>query len=335
MGTLWAVSNVEAEPREVTCSHGPATGAVEVVTAREVPLGGPRAMTVRRTLPTRDRSMVGAWCFADHFGPDEVAASGGMNVPPHPHTGLQTVSWLFVGEVEHRDSAGVHATVRPGEINLMSAGHGISHSEVSAQGSPVLHGLQLWVALPDPVRDHPHGFQYHAPTPTALGAGATAHVFIGTLAGVTSPIVTATPLLGAELHVPAGARVTIAVDPTFEHGVLLDTDTVELNGTRLARGDLGYVGAGHDAIELVNPGTAAARAILLGGTPFGEDIVMWWNFVGRSHEEIVAFRAEWEARTGRPDDPGRFGTVEGWRPQDAVPAPPMPTTHLKPRTRRS
>jgi quercetin 2,3-dioxygenase len=109
---------------------------VQVVTSRDVPLGGPRAMTVRRTLPQRDRSLVGAWCFADHYGPDDVAGTGGMDVPPHPHTGLQTVSWLFTGEIEHRDTSGVHAFVRPGELNLMTGGHGVAHSEVSTPATP-------------------------------------------------------------------------------------------------------------------------------------------------------------------------------------------------------
>src|SRR5690242_10581104 len=128
-------------------------GRMEVLTPRDVPLGGLRAMTVRRTLPQRQRSLIGAWCFLDHYGPDEVDPSAqgdeGMVVPPHPHTGLQTVSWLFTGEIEHRDSAGHHAVVRPGELNLMTAGRGISHSEYSTPGTTVLHGAQLWLALPD------------------------------------------------------------------------------------------------------------------------------------------------------------------------------------------
>ena len=129
LGSRRSMTNPERDPDEIVCAPGAA--AVEVMTPREVPLGGPRAMHVRRTLPQRHRSLIGAWCFLDHYGPDEVADTGGMSVAPHPHTGLQTVSWLFTGEVEHRDSAGHHAMVRPGELNLMTAGRGISHSEVS------------------------------------------------------------------------------------------------------------------------------------------------------------------------------------------------------------
>ncbi len=164
----------------------------QVLTPRDVPLGGLRAMRVRRTLPQRERSLVGAWCFADHYGPDPVAETGGMVVPPHPHTGLQTVSWLFAGEVEHRDSAGHHAMVRPGELNLMTGGRGVSHSEVSTADTAVLHGVQLWVALPDDARDRPADFEHYAP-PALAGEGWAAHVFLGTALGHTSPVETATP----------------------------------------------------------------------------------------------------------------------------------------------
>ena len=142
------MSNPEAKPDEVICEGRQAAG-VELMEPREVPLGGPRAMPVRRTLPQRHRSLIGAWCFLDHYGPDLVSESGGMEVAPYPHTGLQTVSWLFTGEIEHRDSAGNVAMVRPQEVNLMTAGRGISHSEVSTPQTTVLHGAQLWVALPD------------------------------------------------------------------------------------------------------------------------------------------------------------------------------------------
>jgi hypothetical protein len=177
------MSNVDTDPDELQCSNrSPGRPGVEVITAREVPLGGPRAMSVRRTLPQKQRSLIGAWCFVDHYGPDDVASSGGMDVPPHPHTGLQTVSWLFSGEVEHRDSAGVRALVRPGELNLMTGGHGIAHSEVSSPTTTVLHGVQLWLALPDQSRDAPRDFQHYAPPAVRVG-GAELRVFLGSLGG--------------------------------------------------------------------------------------------------------------------------------------------------------
>lgn len=295
---------------------------VEILTARDVPLGGPRAMTVRRTLPQRARTTIGAWCFADHYGPDRVAESGGMDVAPHPHTGLQTASWLFTGEIEHRDSLGVHAFVRPGELNLMTGGHGISHSEVSTPDTTVLHGVQLWVALPDAHRHAPRDFQHHAPESFRLD-GAELRVFLGTLAGETSPVNTFTPLLGAELLLDPGATVTFDVDPAFEHGLLVDEGDVRFDGALLRPAQLGYAATGRTTLTLVNESADRARAVLLGGTPFEEDLVIWWNFIARSDAEIRQAREDW--MTG-----DRFGEVHGY-PGDRLPAPELPTVPLKAR----
>jgi redox-sensitive bicupin YhaK (pirin superfamily) len=316
------VSNIEADPAELTCAPTPGS-AIEVLEPRDVPLGGLRAITVRRTLPQRTRSLIGAWCFADHYGPEDVAASGGMDVAPHPHTGLQTVSWLFTGEVEHRDSMGTHAMIRPGELNLMTGGHGICHSEVSTTNTTVLHGVQLWVALPDQHRDAPRDFQHHAPLPVDLD-GASARVFLGTLGGETSAVRTFTPLLGAELQIAPHTRIVLDVDPAFEHGVLVDIGPVELAGTELARGTLGYAAPGARTLSLANPGDQPSRVILLGGPPLHEELVMWWNFVGRTHEEIVAFRDDWQRESDR------FGRVTGY-PGQRLPAPPLPGGRLRPR----
>jgi len=312
----------------MTCASEPAAD-VEIMTPREVPLGGLRAMTVRRTLPQRERSLIGAWCFVDHYGPDLVADTGGMSVAPHPHTGLQTVSWLFTGEVEHRDSAGNHAMVRPGEVNLMTAGRGISHSEVSTVGTTQLHGAQLWVALPEASRDGDPGFEHYAPDPVT-GPGWEARVFLGSLLDDTSPVTTHTPLLGAELLLAAGASVTVDVDPTFEHGVLVDAGVLTVAGHETKPAELAYVPVGRDRIEL----TALAepvRVLVLGGPPFGEAIVMWWNFVGRSHEEIVGFREEWQAQIdGDRLNDGRFG-IPVDDPLPPIPAPELPNARLKER----
>jgi redox-sensitive bicupin YhaK (pirin superfamily) len=322
------MSNPESRPDEVTCVSGP-TADVEILTPREVPLGGLRAMTVRRTLPQRERSLIGAWCFLDHYGPDLVAESGGMSVAPHPHTGLQTVSWLFTGEIEHRDSAGNHAMVRPGEVNLMTAGRGISHSEVSTPETTTVHGAQLWVALPDATRGGDPGFEHYAPEPLA-GPGWEARVFLGSLLGDVSPVTTHTPLLGAELLIEAGASVTLDVDPAFEHGLLVDAGVLSVAGRETKPAELAYVPVDRERIEL----TALAepvRVLVLGGPPFGESIVMWWNFVGRSHEEIVGFREEWQAQIdGKTLNDGRFGIpVDDQSPP--IPAPALPNARLKER----
>ncbi|GLF95508.1 pirin family protein [Streptomyces yaizuensis] len=297
---------------------------IEVLGARDVPLGGPRAMTVRRTLPQRARTLIGAWCFADHYGPDRVADSGGMDVAPHPHTGLQTVSWLFSGEIEHRDSLGTHAFVRPGEINLMTGGHGISHTEVSTPGTTVLHGVQLWVALPEGHRHAPREFQHHAPTPLRVD-GAELRVFLGTLAGNTSPVRTFTPLLGAEVLIDANTTVTLGVDPRYEHGLLVDAGDVRLDNTPLRPAELGYAAPGRTTLTLTNDSDRPARTILLGGPPFEEEIVMWWNFIARSNDEIIQARKDWMEGT-------RFGEVKGYD-GDPLPAPELPTVPLKKRGR--
>ncbi|GAB3581202.1 pirin family protein [Calidifontibacter terrae] len=306
--------------------------SIQVLAAREVPLGGLRAITVRRTLPHKDRSFVGAWCFVDHYGPQQVRAGndGGMDVPPHPHTGLQTVSWLFEGEIEHRDSAGVTAVVRPGEVNFMTSGAGICHSEVATADTTTLHGVQLWVALPDSDRHTARDFYFHRAEPVELAGGAgTARVFVGELPGVAaSPVHTYTPLLGAQLDLAPNARVELAVDPSYEHAVLVDRGEVEWEQQKLSYAELGCRDEGASTLSLT-VGPQGARVILLGGEPFTEEILMWWNFVGRTHEEIVQFRQEWQAGDAR------FGAVEGYvGAVDRIPAPSIPGVRLRPRGRR-
>lgn len=318
------MSNLDGAPVEEPCTASPSAG-VEVLSAREVPLGGPRAMRVRRTLPQRRRSLIGAWCFVDHYGPHDVRPGSGMDVPPHPHTGLQTVSWLFSGEIEHRDSAGVQAVVRPAELNLMTAGAGICHSEVSTPATAVLQGVQLWVALPDSARHTDRDFAHHVPTPVEVD-GATLRVFLGELAGERSPVHTFTPLVGAQLDIPTAAEVTLRVDPGFEHGVLVDTGAVDVAGASVGSGDLGYQGSGVTTLRVRNTGARPARVIVLGGAPFTEELLMWWNFVGRTHNEIADYRAMWESRHDR------FGAVRGYHGNLArLPAPPLPGATLRPR----
>ncbi len=301
---------------------------MEILSAREVPLGGLRAMSVRRTLPQRQRTLIGAWCFVDHYGPDDVGSSGGMVVPPHPHTGLQTVSWLFSGEIEHRDSAGFQALVRPGEVNLMTAGRGISHSEYSTAATSTLHGAQLWVALPDADRHTSPGFEHYVPEPV-LGTGWEARVFLGSLLGATSPVRTYTPLLGAELRLTAGTTLRIPLDPTYEHGVLLDSGAVTVDGTPLGAAELGYLAPGQAEVSFV--AEQDALLLLLGGPPFGEQIVMWWNFIGRDHDEVVAYRSAWQdliadpAREPGPDSRFRLPADDPLQP---IPAPALPMVRM-------
>jgi redox-sensitive bicupin YhaK (pirin superfamily) len=324
------VSNLEKDPVELIAAPAASGDGVEVLTPREVPLGGPRAMTVHRTLPQRKRSTIGAWCFIDHYGPDDVSGRTGMLVPPHPHTSLQTVSWLFEGRIEHRDSIGSHAFVVPGELNLMTAGRGIAHSEVSTPDTTVLHGAQLWLALPEEARHGDPSFETTVPVPFEH-QGATVRVFIGALAGTEAAATVFSPLLGAQLELPPAAHVELEVTDGFEHGVLLDDGDVTVEGHALGHRELGYVAPGRRTITLES--TAGARVLLLGGTPFDEQLVMWWNFIGRSHEEIVAYREGWQREVAGPtDETGPFTTVPGFN-SGGLPAPELPTVRLKPRSR--
>lgn len=328
------MSNLDAAPEELTCS---ATATAEevrgrILRPREVPLGGPRAMSVRRTLPQRDLSLIGAWCFLDHYGPNDVSAAGaGMRVEGHPHTGLQTVSWLFSGEVEHRDTVGTHAFVRPGELNLMTAGAGIAHSEYSTPHTTTLHGAQLWVALPERHRFTTPRFDHYAP-PVIERDGVRARVFLGSVFGQTSPVTTFSPLLGAELILSPGSTVYLNVDPAFEHGLLVDAGAVALGGVSADAGELIYYQPGVSTLTLRSTVDTPARLLLLGGEPLGERIVMWWNFIGRSHDEIVAFREKWQQQRDHRDQ-GDFGLFpDQW--DHTLPAPELPNLRLTPRGNR-
>lgn len=326
------MSNLETAPEELVCSSAPENDGPSglVLESRDVPLGGPRAMRVRRTLPQRARSLIGAWCFVDHYGPEDVSMTGGMRVPGHPHIGLRTVSWLFSGEIEHRDTTGKHAFVRPGELNLMTAGNGIAHSEHSTPETSVLHGVQLWLALPEAHRFTTRGFEHYAP-PALEHEGARVLVFLGSLCGASSPVHTFSPLLGAEITLPAERTLRLDLDPAFEHGVLVDTGAVTTAGVDATAGQLVYQAPGTRGLSL-RAGAEGARVLLLGGRPLEERIVMWWNFVGRTHEEILAYREQWNAAraVGGGADSTRFGTFPvHW--EETLPAPEPPAARLKPR----
>ena len=314
-------------PEETVCG-GRADVAAEPVSellfGREVVLGT-RGMVVTRTLPNRDRRMIGAWCFVDQYGPEEFAGSSGMRLSPHPHTELQTVTWLLDGDVLHRDSLGNRQPIRPGQLNLMTAGRGISHAEESPPDrSPVLHGVQLWVALPDGERHVVPQFEHHATLPVLVDAGLTVTVLMGEVGGVASPARVYSPLVGAEAALGAGVDARLPLRPEFEYGVLAMSGAVDVDGVGLEPGPLLYLGSGRS--DLSFRAEQPARVLLLGGEPFEEQIVMWWNFVARSHDEIVQAREDWASSD-------RFGTVVGYD-GDALPAPPLPTTPLRPRGRQ-
>lgn len=321
------MSNVEAQPAaELIGGDEAAELTFELLHGREVVLGTRDGTTVTRTLPNRERRMVGAWCFVDQYGPTEIDNTSGMQVAAHPHTGLQTVSWLVAGEVHHYDSLGNSQLITPGQLNLMTAGAGIAHAELSPEGhSPVLHGVQLWVALPSAHASVAPAFAHHDDLPVLDGPGAATTVIMGELDGAASPARTFSPLLGAEISLGPESAVSLPLHKDFEHALLCLSGAVEVGLVALDQGPLLYLGRGRKDLRLM--AHAPSRVLLLGGEPFDEEIVMWWNFVGRSHDEIVQSRHDWES--GGP----RFGTVMGGYTGESLPAPPMPATRLKPRGR--
>lgn len=289
--------------------------------SREVPLGGVRGILVHRTLPHRDLPTVGAWCFADYFGPTNDA----MTVLPHPHIGLQTVTWPLRGPIRHKDNLGSDIVLKPGELNLMTSGRGVSHSEISLPDAGPLHGLQLWTALPESRRDGPAAFENHRDLPMLEGDNFSATVFMGSLGDALSPATVYSPMVGAQLDVRKGQSV-IDIDATFEHAVMTIEGNVSVNSLGLPRTQMLYLSPGRARLSIT--AYTDSTLLLIGGEPFDEELVMWWNFVARSHEEIVEARVDWESRTDR------FGTVEGHDGQ-FIPAPGLPNVRLTPRRRRA
>ena len=287
---------------------------------REVVLTTRTNIAVRRTVPHRDLRRIGAWIFVDHFGP--TTQTDGMVVAAHPHTGLQTVTWLFEGEVEHRDSIGSVQVIAPGQVNFMTAGRGIAHSELSSRTDGNLHAVQLWLALPESDRNREPMFEHRAELPVFDIDGATITVFAGSVLGHASPATMFTDSFGAEVLIPAGASIEIPIDITHEAGVLVVDGSATVNGAETATTELAFaeVGAGMIRIE----SATGARAVVLGGTPFAEQLVMWWNFVERTHAEIRDAREQWEAGDPRF---GEFSDHIGGR----IPAPELPNVTLQPR----
>ncbi|ERS87768.1 pirin family protein [Halomonas sp. PBN3] len=287
---------------------------VQHVPARTAEVGG---IPLHRALPSRQRRLVGAWCFLDHAGPVVFKGdSRGMQVGPHPHIGLQTFTWMIAGEVLHRDSLGSEQVIRPGQVNLMTAGRGISHTEQSLPDDPQLHAAQLWIALPHAHRHTAPRFDHYPDLPVWREAGATLTLLVGEFAGREAPTLTFSPLVGMDLAAEHDATLTLPLNPAFEYALLPLEGAPSLAGEALAVDELAYLGRGRDALELALP--AGARALLIGGQPLGEEVLIWWNFVGHSKEEIAAAQREWEAGGER------FGRVAGFSFEERLMPPPLP-----------
>jgi redox-sensitive bicupin YhaK (pirin superfamily) len=307
------MTNLAPSSAAVPCAPDPSAGPVlEALPGRRTELGG---IVIRRLLPRSGRRLVGPWCFLDGLGPLDLGPDTRVDVPPHPHIGLQTVSWLLEGEILHHDSLGEQGTARPGVLNLMTAGRGLAHSEESPPGSHGrLHGVQLWVALPGAHRETEPSFEQHAALPVLERDGGRVTVIQGELEGQRSPARTFSPMVGAELTVDPGTRLRLELDPGWEHALVPLRAEARLADQRLGRETLYYLGRGRREI-VVEGRDEAAVLLLIGGAPFGETILMWWNFVARTPAEIAAAREDWES--GR-----HFGEVSGYA-GDRTSAPPL------------
>jgi len=290
---------------------------IEKIAARAADLGN--GMVIRRALPSRQRRMVGAWCFLDHAGPVEFVPGHGMNVGAHPHTALQTFTWLIEGEVLHRDSLGNVQVIRPGQVNLMTAGRGIVHTEESLPDERRLHAAQLWIALPSGVANCAPAFDHYPELPRWRAGDCAFTLLAGTFAGKTAPARLHSPLVGVDVCSAQGGAVALALDPRFEYGILPLEGRVTLAGEDFATDEFAYLGAGAATLDLEL--AADSRILLLGGEPFGEQIVMWWNFVGYSKAEIARAQRDWASGDQR------FGEVAGYQGQRLA-APPLPWAGL-------
>lgn len=298
-----------------------------LIEPRTVKLTTRTGVEVRRTVPHAKLKMIGAWCFVDHFGPTEQ--TDGMVVAAHPHTGLQTATWLFEGHIEHRDSIGSVQLITPGQLNLMTAGHGISHSEVSLADTKLLHAVQLWIALPKGSIDIAPAFEHQSDLPQLeMAEGASATVIAGEFMGHRAHTKIFSPLLGVELRLKAGTSIELPLNPNFEHGFLAVQGEVQVNQTEVPISAIEFIEVGATSATIA-AGAEDSIILLLGGEPFGEKILMWWNFIGRTHADIVSAREQWNAHESVAQG-GRFGqfadNIGGW-----LPAPELPNVTLNPR----
>ncbi|HET9716650.1 MAG TPA: pirin family protein [Pseudolabrys sp.] len=274
----------------------------QVIVPRSVDLGD---FAVRRALPSARTRMVGPFIFFDHFGPAEFRAGNGLDVRPHPHIGLATVTYLFDGEIMHRDSLGTAVPIRPGEVNWMTAGRGIVHSERTRperriDGEPI-HGLQMWVALPTAKEETEASFTHHggAEFPIVAEDGRTVRIVVGSLYGSTSPVPTLHETFFADVHLAKGA--SLPLDPDHEErAVYLINGSIDISGDTFEPGRLLVFKPG-DSVTI--SATGGAHFVMLGGAPMDGPRHIWWNFVSSRKERIEQAKAEWKA--------GHFGKVPG------------------------
>ena len=271
---------------------------------------------VRRVLPSRERTMVGPFIFVDEFGPGELAGDG-MGVRPHPHINLATVTWLFEGAIDHRDSLGNHATIRPGQVNLMTAGRGIVHSERSPKGelasNPRMFGMQTWLALPDGREEIDPAFEAVKDLPVVEDQCAKAWVIMGELWGKRAPTTTYAETIYAEILLAASGALPIEAEAD-ERAVMLVSGEASVDGIALERYQLAVLAPGK---VMTLSSESGGRVMLLGGEAFATKRHVWWNFVSSDRDRILQAREDWEN--------GRFPIVPGDE-EEFIPLPRVPKT---------
>lgn len=279
-------------------------------------IGEVGGIPVARSLPTRRRRQIGAWCFLDHIGPVTFDDDNrGLRVGPHPHIGLQTFTWMIQGELLHQDSLGTEQPIRPGEVNLMTAGHGISHTEESLFGDRSLHAAQLWVALPENDRNTAPRFDHYPSLPSWQNQGATWTLLTGQYETRKADTLQFSPLVALDIDCEMSQTIELVLNPRFEYGIVPLTGACEIGNERFETNELAYLGEGLEQLTVACDPTS--RILLIGGEPLGKDIVMWWNYVGYHKDEIVQAEQDWENRGSR------FGDIPKWQ-GDRVEGPPSP-----------
>ena len=302
------------EMAAVTSDLGVST--IEVREGRSTSIG---RMGILRVLPTKGRRTVGPWCFVDLMNPDDVEHPPPLEIGPHPHIGLATVTWLFAGAALHSDSLGSEQLIRPGELNLMTSGRGIAHAELGvetgvATGTNGIMGAQMWLALTDDTRNAGSAFQHLGELPVAdLGSGE-GHVLIGALGEATSDAKVDHPTIGVD--VTFRSSLELPTDPTFEYGVVPIDQPVKIQDAIVEPGSLALVPTGFQQLLFAARG-GPARMLVLGGEPLGAEIKMWWNFVARTLDEITEAWRAW-----RDHDDDRFGPVPSELARIDAPTPP-------------
>ncbi len=275
----------------------------EVIAPRTVDLDD--GFFVRRALPSARTRMVGPFIFFDHFGPAEFRSGTGLDVRPHPHIGLATVTYLFDGEIMHRDSLGTAATIKPGEVNWMTAGRGIVHSERTGAelraSRSTIHGLQMWVALPAAKEEMEASFAHHEASefPMIGDNGNSVRVVVGSLYGASSPVPTVHETIFADVHLAASSTLPLDADHE-ERGLYVIDGTIDIAGDKFEQGRLLVFNPG-DKISVA--ATTSCHFVILGGAPMDGPRHIWWNFVSSRKERIEQAKADWKA--------GHFGKVPG------------------------